>query len=53
MGQDLMRFAAEDEPCQTAAAMRGHADKIAFFLLGNSDDLLMDVVTLDQRGIQR
>ena len=53
MGQDLLRFAAENDTCQTAAAMRGHADKIAFFLLGYSDDLLMDVVTLDQRGVQR
>src|SRR5450755_1168410 len=53
MGQDLVRFAAEDEARQASAAMRGHADKIAFFLLGDGEDLLMDIVALYKRGVQR
>jgi hypothetical protein len=52
MGQDLVHFAAENEARQPPAAMRGHADKIAFFLLGDGNDLLIDIVTLDKRGVK-
>jgi len=48
-----VRFAAEDDARQPAAAVRGHADEVASFLLGGGDDLFVDIVALDESGIQR
>lgn len=51
MGQDCSCFAAEEQPFQTFAAMRGHDDQIAIQLLGHPDDFFGWRVSTRQHGV--
>lgn len=53
MGQDLVRFAAEDDAGHAAPTMRSHADQIAFLFLRHGNNLRVDIVALHQYGVQR